>query len=399
MRVAAQGGGFFSAQGADQFGEGRHAGEREPVFVRVGYAGLLLNGVGEIGKREALGLQFMFGDAPGEGNWLKADAAGAIDVLQGHADNVADLVIVEAFDNGGDENDLEPGALDVLDALELFLPQRFAARATVDVVADAVELQVKGMQAGFLALLGECKIGEFQAVGGHLGVREAHLFGEAEGIQEARINGRLAAGKLHDATGDGALVAQRLEHFADGLEIRFVKVTRGVGVGEADRTGEIAAVGQVHVGQARMAGVQVAQSAIVRAACGVGDDGVFQAPVVAEGPLLHLQIELGVAVHDVAEVAVILAVLLHHDFAAVFKDPGINQFRAIRAKRLGLFGQSLPQGLNGRTGIRSFGLYYLELCHDGPLYGKSGGIPNKRGLNGRYPELYGAFPRANGRAD
>src|ERR1035441_529971 len=398
MRVAAQGGGFFSAQGAEQFGEGRHAGEREPVLVRVGDAGLLLNGVGEIGKREALGLQFMFSDASGEGNRLEADPTGAIDVLQGQADNVADLVIVEAFDDGGDEDDLEPGALDVLDALELFLPQRLAARAAVDVVADAVELQVKRVQAGFLALLGECKVGEFQAVGGHLGVREAHLFGQAEDIQEARVDGGLAAGKLHDAAGDGALVAQRLEHFADGLEIRFVKVTRGVGVGETNRTGEIAAVSQVHVGQARMAGVQVAQAAIVRAAGGVGDDGVFQAPVIAEGPLLHLQIQFDVAVHDVAEVAMVLAVLLHDDLAAVFKDPGINQFRAIRAKRLGLFGQSLLQGLNGRAGIRSFGLYYLELCHDGPLYGKTGGIPYNRGLNGQYPESYGAFSRANGRA-
>src|ERR1017187_7934539 len=145
-----------------------------------------------------------------------------------------------------------------------------------------------------------------------------------------------------------------------------------------------------------MAGVQVAQAAIVRTAGGVGDDGVLQAPVVAEGPLLHLQIEFDVAVHDVAEVAVIFAVLLHHDLAVVFKNPGINQFRAIRAKRLGLFGQSLPQGLNGRTGIRSFGVYYLELCHDGPLYVKNGRVPYDRGLNGRYPELYGAFSRANG---
>src|ERR1035441_891917 len=105
MRVAAQGGGFFAAQGAEQLGERRHAGEWEPVLVRVGDAGLLLNGVGKIGEREALGFQFMFGDAPGEGNRLEADPAGAIDVLQGQADNVADLVIVEAFDDGGDKDD------------------------------------------------------------------------------------------------------------------------------------------------------------------------------------------------------------------------------------------------------------------------------------------------------
>ena len=64
--------------------------------------------------------------------------------------------------------------------------------------------------------------------------------------------------------------------------------------------------------------------------------GVLEAAVVAEGPLLHLQVEPGVGVDDVAKVAVLGAVLLHDDFAAVFEDPGINQFRAIRAQRLGL---------------------------------------------------------------
>src|ERR1019366_2378116 len=166
MRVAAQGGGLFAAQGAQQLGEGRHAGERKPVLVGIGDAGLLLDGVGEIGEREALGFEFMPGDAPGEGDRLEADAAGAFDVLQGEADNVADLVIVEAFDDRGDEDDLKAGLLDVLDALQFLLPQGLAAGAAVDIVADAVELQVEGVQAGFLALFGEFQVGEFQAVGG-----------------------------------------------------------------------------------------------------------------------------------------------------------------------------------------------------------------------------------------
>ena len=64
----------------------------------------------------------------------------------------------------------------------------------------------------------------------------------------------------------GLLVAQRLQHLADGLEIRLVEVARGIGVGEADRAGEIAAVGEVDIGQAGVAGVQVAEAAIVGAA-------------------------------------------------------------------------------------------------------------------------------------
>ena len=59
VRMAAQGGGLFAAQRAEQLGERRDAGEREPVLVGIGDAGLLLDGVGEIGEREALGLQFV----------------------------------------------------------------------------------------------------------------------------------------------------------------------------------------------------------------------------------------------------------------------------------------------------------------------------------------------------
>jgi hypothetical protein len=187
--------------------ENGDAGKRKPILVGVGDAGLLLNGVGEIGEREALGFELMFGDAPGEGDRLEADSARAVDVFQREAHDVANFVIVKALYDGGDEDNFEPGFPDVLDALELLFPKRLAAGAAVDVVADAVELEVEGVEAGFLALLGECEVGEFEAIGGHLGVREAHLFGQAKRVEEARVDGGLAAGKLYDAAGDGTLVA------------------------------------------------------------------------------------------------------------------------------------------------------------------------------------------------
>ena len=223
------------------------------------------------------------------------------------------------------------------------------------------------MQAGLLALLGEGRIGEFQPVGGHLGVREAHLTGQAEDLEETRVYGGFAAGELYDAAGHRALIAQGLEHFTDGLEIRFVEIARGVGIGEADRAGEIAPVGQVDICQTGVAGMEVAEAAIVRAACGAGDDGVFEAAVVAERPLLHFQIELRVGINDVAKIAMVRTVLLHDDFAALFQDSGINQFRAIGAKRLCLFRQSFLKRLYGCSSIGSFGLYYLKLCHVWPL--------------------------------
>src|ERR1035438_2779166 len=82
---------------------------------------------------------------------FRSEAAGAVDILERQPHDVADLVVVEPLHDGGDEHDLQPGLADVFNALQLLFPQPLAARAAVDVVADAVELQVERVQAGFLA--------------------------------------------------------------------------------------------------------------------------------------------------------------------------------------------------------------------------------------------------------
>ena len=74
-----------------------------------------------------------------------------------------------------------------------FSSSALAARAKVNFVADAVELQVERVEAGFLAFLGELQVGEFNAVGRALDVGEAHLRGHPQDVVETRINGRLAA--------------------------------------------------------------------------------------------------------------------------------------------------------------------------------------------------------------
>jgi len=257
--------------------------------------------------------------------------------------------------------DLQPGAAHVLDGLQLLFPERLTAGPAVDIVADAVELEVQGVQAGFLGLLGELQVGEHEPVGGNLGVAETHLLREPEDVEESGIDGGLAAGELDDPAGDRTFVAQCLEHLAHGFETGLVEVAGGVGVGEADRAGEVAAVGQVDIGQAGVGGVEVAEAAIVGAAGSVGDGGVLQAAVVSEGPLLHLEVEFDVGVDDVAEVAMVGAVLLHHHRAGVLKYRGIHQLRAIRSERPGLLRKPGLERLDGRTQIGSFRLYYLEL--------------------------------------
>jgi hypothetical protein len=177
------------------------------------------------------------------------------------------------------------------------------------------------VQAGFLGLLREFQVGELQPVGGHLQVREAHVVGHPQHIEESRIDGRLASRELHDAPRHRLFIAQRLQHAADLLEMRLIHVTRRIGVGETYRTRQIATVCEVYVGQTSMAGMHVAQAAIVRAARGGGHRRIRQALAVAESPLLHLQVQARVGEHNVAEFAM-LGTRLLHDHAAVFlEDP------------------------------------------------------------------------------
>jgi len=184
---------FVILQVRQQFREGRYAGQREPIFILVGQAGLVGDGVRQIRLREALALEFSAVDAPRETNRLEAEATDAVDVVDGQANHVADLVVVHAFHDGGNEDDLQACLPAVFDASQLFLQQPLAARAKVNFIADPVELQVKRVEAGFLAFPGELQVGEFNAVGRALDVGEAHLGGHAQDVVETRINGGLAA--------------------------------------------------------------------------------------------------------------------------------------------------------------------------------------------------------------
>jgi hypothetical protein len=230
---------------------------------------------------------------------------------------------------------------------------------------DAIELQVERVQAGFLGALGELQVGEFQAVGRHLRVRETHFLGQPQHVEKARVDGRFAAGKLHDAARHRLLVAQRLQHLPHGFEIRFVEVTGSVGVGETHRAGHVAPVGQVQVRETRVAGVQVAQAAIFRAGLGGGHGRVGQAAVVAELPFFHFQVQFGVGVDDVAKLAVGRATLLHHHLARILKYLGVNELGAFRTERPGGFRKPLLKRLDGRARIGSFRLDYLKLRHAG----------------------------------
>ena len=245
-----------------------------------------------VAEGEALGFEFVAIDAPGEGHRLKADAGDAIDVVDGHAHDVADLVIVDAAHDGGHEHDLDAGLAAVLDAGQLLFHQRCAAGAAVNVVADAVELQVERGQAVRFRLLREFRVGEHDAVGGRLNVGEAHVARHGADFKELRMDGGLAAGELHDAPGHRLLVAQRLQHAAHVVDVGLVEIALHVGIGEADRAGQVAAVGEINIGEHGVRDVHGAQAALLGTARRVGDGRVLEAAIVAEMPVLHLEVEL-----------------------------------------------------------------------------------------------------------
>ncbi len=185
-------------------------------------------------------------------------------------------------------------------------------------------------------------------------------------FEELRMDRRLAAGKLHHAPIDWPLAAQRSQHVPDLLQVRLIQITRGIGVGEAYRTSQIAAVGEIHVSQRGVRGVHAAQAAIVRTRLATFHLRIRQAKIVAEVPFLHLEIEFDVAEDDVAKVAMLDATLLHHHFAIFGEDIGQDNLVAFRTERLRLLGQAFLQRLDGRASVGNLG---LQDPKSGPLGG------------------------------
>ncbi len=225
-----------------------------------------------------------------------------------------------------------------------FFEQGLAANLLINVVGHAVELEIKRLQSGFGGFLRELKVAHQNAVGRRLNMREAHLLSQAQHVEEPGIGRRLAARELNHAAGYRTLVAERLEHFADLGETRLIERAGGVGIGEADRAGQVAAVRQIDVGQRRVGLMHRAQAALVGTVLRVGDCWIRQSAVVAEVPLLHLEIELHVGINEVAEVAVLGAVLFHEDLAVFLEQTRVDYLGAVGAERLSLLGQALLHG-------------------------------------------------------
>src|ERR1700760_1407094 len=90
-----------------------------------------------------------------EADRLEGEEVDLLRIVQRELDDAADLLVVNAVDDGGDGNDVDAGFVQIVDGLELDVERVADLTVRVGGVADAIELQVGIAEAGFSRGLGE----------------------------------------------------------------------------------------------------------------------------------------------------------------------------------------------------------------------------------------------------
>ena len=283
-------------------GERAHERDWEPVADGFAHAGLVLHVVGQVRQGVALRGAALRRDqlvAAGEADRLERQEVDLLGVVEGELDHPADLLVVDAVDDGDHRHDVDAGVVQVLDRLELDVEQVADPTMRVGGVADAVELQVGIAQPGLGGLLGELRaLGELDAVGGRLHRGVADLAGVTDGIEEVRRQRRLAARELHRHLPPGLDADGVVEHLLDVVPGQLVDEADLVGVHEARVAHHVAAVGQVDGEHRATAVLDGAAAVVVQLLVVVG------AHVAAREDVLEVLEEVGVDGHHVFEMAV-----------------------------------------------------------------------------------------------
>src|SRR5215469_16576268 len=303
-------------------GESAHERNREPVASGLAQSGLALYVVRQVRQGVTLRVTPFVGDffvAAGERNRLKRQERDALRIVERELNDAADLLVVQAVDDGYDGNDFDSGPVQVLDGLQLHVEEIADKAVRVGGVADAVELKIGVTQTRFGGLLGELKtLGELDAVGRRLHGVVSHLARISDGVEEVRGESGLAAGELYRhltprLDGDGVI-----QHSLDFVPRKFVDEPDLVGVHKAGIAHHVAAVGEVD-GEYRSAAVQHSAAAVM-----VEFLVVVGADVAAGEDFFQVLEERGVNGHHVFEVAMLGAVLDHEDLAVALDDLGLD---------------------------------------------------------------------------
>ncbi len=123
--------------------------------------------------------------AAGKADRLEAEEADLLGVVERELDDAADLLVVDAVDDGGDGNDVYAGFVQVVDGLQLDVEQVADLAVRVGCVADAVELEVDVTESGFSGGAAQfLALGELDAVGRGLHAVVANLAAVGDGVKE-----------------------------------------------------------------------------------------------------------------------------------------------------------------------------------------------------------------------
>ncbi len=101
--------------------------------------------MGKVSKRVTLLQATLFGDqlvAAGERYRLERDERDLLRILESETDDRTDLIVVNAVDQRGDENDVNARFVQVVDRTQLYVEQVADLAVRVGIVADTVELQI-----------------------------------------------------------------------------------------------------------------------------------------------------------------------------------------------------------------------------------------------------------------
>ena len=150
-------------------GEGAHEADGEPIAGGLAQTGLVLDVVGHVAQGVALRHAAFVADilvTAGEGDRLEADKVDLLGVVEGELDDAADLLVIDAVNDGGHRNDVDTSLVQVVDGLQLDVKQVADFAMGVGCVADAIELQIGITQACFRSGAAELfALGKLDAVG------------------------------------------------------------------------------------------------------------------------------------------------------------------------------------------------------------------------------------------
>ena len=180
---------------------------------------------------------------------LYADAGNVLAVLESELEDGPQLVDVDRVYDGRHQHEPHVRLRDVVNGRNLFVQQSLPAQFKVDVVVDAIKLQIQRVQARILTEFCVVGVDEPASVRGNLNMRETQVAGGTKDARKLGVQSGLSAGEL-DVSARHWPIQQRLEHFAHQFRIEQVVVPVARGLRETHGTLEIAAVRDVDNGQA-----------------------------------------------------------------------------------------------------------------------------------------------------